>query len=45
MKRFNQETESILTNIKKAEITPNDSKNGKGKMNLLDANPTIFAYK
>jgi len=42
MKRFNQETESVLTNIKKAEITPNNEKKSK---NLLDANPTIFAYK
>ena len=42
MKRFNQETESVLANIKKAEITPNNEKKSK---NLLDANPTIFAYK
>ena len=42
MKRFNQETESVLANIKKAEITPNTEKKTK---NLLDANPTIFAYK
>ena len=42
MKRFNQETESVLVNIKKAEITPNNEKKSK---NLLDANPTIFAYK
>lgn len=42
MKRFNQETESVLANIKKAKITPNNEKKSK---NLLDANPTIFAYK
>ena len=42
MKRFNQETESVLANIKKAEITPNNEKKSK---NLLNANPTIFAYK
>jgi len=45
IKITNNQIDSSLINIKKAEITPNDSKNGKGKMNLLDANPTIFAYK
>ena len=38
----NQEIDSSLINIKKAEITPNNEKKSK---NLLDANPTIFAYK
>ena len=48
MKRSNEEITSALINIKKAEITPNDvegEKNEKKSKNLLDANPTEFAYK
>lgn len=40
--RINKQITSALANIKKAEITPN---NEKKSANLLDANPTIFAYK
>ena len=35
MKRCNQETESVLVNIKKAEITPNNEKKSKNLLKIV----------